>query len=394
MYVLGLEFEEPRVWCSGRRKPSTHIESDRGLGGGRGHVERSSPVFAGESIQRIAEEAPNPLPTVPVTHVKERQLIHCFGEIRPPRCDTDQPIVSERAKGRRSHRVVLAQFVDETLDTMLGPCRPPIRAVPMDVHSLQLTIRHAVADANPLLAFDLGYTREFVRTKLSNLYALYVSGVVHGAILRVRFAPRQPGRGKASTVEYSIMEYRGIARSYAVEFATLGFLIRTPKHGYALRRELRESLGALWRIASSQLYSVLHRLEDKGWIEAQDEESDGGRLPRAVYRITSDGEAAFWQWATSPVRHLRDVRIELLAKLYFLRRLAPERVTTLVDDELDALRQLARRLAVREFIESDDRVFGRLALSFRTSQVASTLKWLEAHRDALADAMGSGEETE
>jgi len=191
-----------------------------------------------------------------------------------------------------------------------------------------------------------------------------------------------------------MMEYRGIARSYAVEFATLGFLIHTPKHGYALRRELREGLGALWRIASSQLYSVLHRLEDKGWIEAHDEESDGGRPPRAVYRITPDGETAFWNWATSPVRHLRDVRIELLAKLYFLRRLAPERVTTLVDDELNALRQLARRLAVRESIESDDRAFGRLALSFRRSQVAGTLKWLEDHREALAITTGHREETE
>jgi len=35
-------------------------------------------------------------------------------------------------------------------------------------------------------------------------------------------------------------------------------------------------------------------------------------------------------------------------------------------------------------IESDDHLFGGLALSFRRSQVANTLSWLEAHREALS----------
>jgi len=187
------------------------------------------------------------------------------------------------------------------------------------------------------------------------------------------------------------MEYRGIPRSYAVEFATLGLLVEAPQHGYALRRQLGDGLGALWRIASSQLYSVLHRLADKGWIAAYSETSTG-RPARTVYRISPEGERAFWTWATSPVRHLRDVRVEFLAKLYFLRRLAPDRVPELVDAEIAALRQLDGHLGEHIAIDSDDSTFGRLALSFRRSQVATTLSWLEEHREALAAS--DREETE
>ena len=190
------------------------------------------------------------------------------------------------------------------------------------------------------------------------------------------------------------MEYGGVPRSYSVEFATLGLLVEAPQHGYALRQRLGDGLGALWRIASSQLYSVLHRLADKGWIESQSG-TEAGRTARAVYQITPDGESAFWSWATSPVRHLRDVRVEFLAKLYFLRRLAPDRVPELVDAELDALRQLNERLGSRESIGSDDAAFGRLALSFRRAQVSHTLGWLEAHRETLAiDVKKDKEETE
>lgn len=158
-------------------------------------------------------------------------------------------------------------------------------------------------------------------------------------------------------------------------------------HGYDLRERLSEGLGDLWRIASSQLYNVLHRLEKKGWITCSVERQDG-RPDRKVYRISKNGEQAFWSWATSPVGHLRDVRVELLAKVYFLRRLAPDRIGPLIDVERQTLRGLRDRLQSRERIGSDDRGFGVLALAFRVSQLSNTLIWLETNRDRLASIEG------
>ena len=174
------------------------------------------------------------------------------------------------------------------------------------------------------------------------------------------------------------MEYGGIPRSFAVEYVVLGFLLEHPMHGYELRDRLTAGLGSLWRIATSQLYSVLHRLEERHWV-CCDIEPQEDRPTRKVYRVTAAGEKAFWAWAVSPVRHLRDVRVEFLAKLYLLRRLAPHRVADLVTAEIGALHQLAERLNRPERIESDDSAFGRLALEFRRSQVAGTLSWLHAY---------------
>ena len=183
------------------------------------------------------------------------------------------------------------------------------------------------------------------------------------------------------------MEYQGTPRSFAVEYAALGFLIKAPMHGYDLRDRLGQGLGSLWRIASSQLYNVLHRLEKKQWIACR-VEPQSGRPSRNVYQITEAGERAFWTWATSAVGHLRDVRVELLAKVYFLRRLAPEKVATLVDLETETLRLLLGRLKEKEGIESDDEAFGSLALAFRVSQVGGAIRWLEENRDQLASVKG------
>jgi len=184
------------------------------------------------------------------------------------------------------------------------------------------------------------------------------------------------------------MEYGGAPRSFAVDFAALGFLVEAPMHGYELRDRLSEGLGSLWRIASSQLYNVLRRLEEKGWIDGRIE-PQAGRPSRNVHQITAQGERAFWSWASAPVVHLRDVRVELLAKIYFLRRLAPKRVDVLIDAELEVLHRLRADLEARNRIASDDKEFGALALGFRRSLVDGAIRWLVENRVPLASVRES-----
>jgi len=180
------------------------------------------------------------------------------------------------------------------------------------------------------------------------------------------------------------MEYSRRSRGLAVEFAVLGLLIEAPMHGYELRDRLTAGLGALWRIASSQLYSVLHRLDEQGWVTCAVELPAAGPA-RNVYRATDAGREAFWEWATSPVRHVRRIRIEFLAKAYFLRRISPDRVAGLIDSQLDVLRELYGHLSARERIETDDVDLGRLAASYRRSQVAGTIRWIEEHERELVE---------
>jgi len=178
------------------------------------------------------------------------------------------------------------------------------------------------------------------------------------------------------------MEYERRSRGLAIEFALLGQLVDTPMHGYELRDRLAEGLGSFWRIASSQLYQVLRRLRVQGWVECAVEAGSAGPS-RNVYRITPDGASAFWEWAVSPVQHMRQVRIEFLAKVYFVRRLAPSRLPELVDGQIVVLHGLYRHLCSRESVESDDAGLGRLAASYRRRQLESAIQWLEENEAAL-----------
>jgi len=184
------------------------------------------------------------------------------------------------------------------------------------------------------------------------------------------------------------MEYSRRSRGLAVEFAVLGFLVETPSHGYELRERLKRGLGALWRIASSQLYQVLHRLEEQGWV-ACDVEAGPTGPSRTVYRATEEGSGAFWDWATSPVRHVRRIRVEFMAKAYFLRRLAPNLLPRLVDEQIGVLRELEGRLSEWPRVESDDVVLGVLAASYRHSQVRGTIRWLEESAVQLLGVEGA-----
>jgi len=183
------------------------------------------------------------------------------------------------------------------------------------------------------------------------------------------------------------MEYSRRSRGLAVEFAVLGYLVEAPSHGYELRERLKRGLGAFWRIASSHLYQVLHRLEEQGWVMCGAEAGPTGPS-RTVYRATEQGISAFWDWAMSPVHHVRQIRVEFMAKVYFLRRLAPGSLARLVEGQTETLRRLEEHLSKRARLESDDDVLGTLAASYRRSQVRGTIRWLEEN---VAQLLGTKE---
>lgn len=163
--------------------------------------------------------------------------------------------------------------------------------------------------------------------------------------------------------------------AFPVEEAILGAILMGAGHGYAIKRELSSGLGPVWRIAPSRLYHALARLEAEGLVRGRTEPQPG-RPPRRVFTITPAGEEAFWDWVTAPVRHLRDVRVEFLAKLYFLHRLAPERMKGLIDDEIEILERTRARLSSRRGLGLGDELLGRFALSFRLGQLQATIDWL------------------
>ena len=164
--------------------------------------------------------------------------------------------------------------------------------------------------------------------------------------------------------------------TFPVDGAILGAIQLSPaRHGYALQNWLTANLGSIWRIAPSRLYATLNQLEKRGLIRGE-AIPQAGRPPRRAFTLTPAGENEFWSWATAPVRHLRDVRVEFLAKIYFLHQLAPEQVSQLISEEIAVLERIRSRLARRKKLRVTDEFVGQIAISFRLGQLQATIDWL------------------
>jgi len=189
-------------------------------------------------------------------------------------------------------------------------------------------------------------------------------------------------------MEYS--EPRHSLRGFPVEFAALGFLIEEPMHGYALRSRIEEGLGPLWQVASSQLYQVLHRLEERKCVRRSSEAPSAGPS-KSVYHVTPIGEQTFWEWAQEPVDSMRNVRVVFAAKLYFLRRLKLEAVTTLVNRQLGALEKIEERVASERRKSSDDSELNAAWLKLQLATINNFYRWLTVHRSQLSTNKEIGE---
>ncbi|HEX3159784.1 MAG TPA: PadR family transcriptional regulator [Gemmatimonadaceae bacterium] len=64
-----------------------------------------------------------------------------------------------------------------------------------------------------------------------------------------------------------------------------------PSHGYGIARWIRESSGQTIRILDGALYTALHRMEERGWIEAEWGHTEQGKRAK-FYRLTTAGRHA------------------------------------------------------------------------------------------------------
>jgi PadR family transcriptional regulator, regulatory protein PadR len=73
-----------------------------------------------------------------------------------------------------------------------------------------------------------------------------------------------------------------------------------PVHGYAIAQRLEQVSRGVVQVPQGSLYPALHRLENRGLLAADWEETESGREAK-VYRLTRRGktqletEAASWQ---------------------------------------------------------------------------------------------------
>jgi PadR family transcriptional regulator, regulatory protein PadR len=73
-----------------------------------------------------------------------------------------------------------------------------------------------------------------------------------------------------------------------------------PSHGYAITQRLQQISKDFFQVHQGSLYPALHRLEDRGWLQAEWRESETGREAK-FYALTRKGrrqleeEARNWE---------------------------------------------------------------------------------------------------
>jgi transcriptional regulator len=71
-----------------------------------------------------------------------------------------------------------------------------------------------------------------------------------------------------------------------------------PMHGYAVARFIRQGSGGSLSVLDGALYTALHRLEERGWVESEWGHSERGKRAK-FYRLTTAGRRASRQEAAS-----------------------------------------------------------------------------------------------
>lgn len=135
----------------------------------------------------------------------------------------------------------------------------------------------------------------------------------------------------------------------ALEHALLASLTEKDASGYDLTRRFDKSIGFFHSASHQQIYRVLKRMDDSGWVEVEAVTQDG-RPDKKVYRATDAGRAELARWICEPSEpsHLRN---ELAVKI---RAATDADIPALREEVVRHRNGHAARLDVYQLIEKHD----------------------------------------
>lgn len=167
-----------------------------------------------------------------------------------------------------------------------------------------------------------------------------------------------------------------VRRPPGIEMALLGFFSHGPVHGYQLHQVISDEQGLrpIWQLKQSQLYALLLKLEQDGYIRGEIELQEQARPPRKRFHLTPSGRSAFKTWLQTPVTAHHLMRQEFMAKIYFARLEGKKQARLLID---------AQRAACQKWLDSlsaqavEPGSFNWLVRQYRIGQISAELAWLE-----------------
>ncbi len=178
-------------------------------------------------------------------------------------------------------------------------------------------------------------------------------------------APREPRLGPA---EYSLLGLLAVSGASGAGGV----------HGYDLQRHYTDgALGEIIRLEPGMLYHHLKKLDRYGLITTE-VIPQPDRPDRRIHTLTGSGRERLERWLRAPVRVTREIRLDVLLKLFFARRLDPAHRASLIAQQRAVLAELEASLRTQidalDPAGSDDR---EPVLHLRQLQTRAALDWLD-----------------
>jgi len=183
---------------------------------------------------------------------------------------------------------------------------------------------------------------------------------------------------------YKIVRGSVLASSEQTQMAILGALSIAPMTGYAVREQIRETLGHFWSESFGQIYPALADLERQGMVERH----DSGDSRSSLFAITAQGTARLrGLLAGEPQR--QKPRNGVMLRLFFGRQLGPEACRELVlsaraqaESQLAHLQDARNELA-KDAGLNDDAPYILLTISAGEHAARATIAWADEALDAV-----------
>jgi PadR family transcriptional regulator, regulatory protein AphA len=168
------------------------------------------------------------------------------------------------------------------------------------------------------------------------------------------------------------------------ELALLGFLNERPMYGYEILQCMADpgGLGHVWHVKQSQFYAFLGKLEDEGFIYSELQLQEN-RPPRKIFHLTPAGTQVFLDWVHSPVEHSRDMRLDFLVKLYFIRKEGNAALQQLIQKQRVVCLEWMKYQEDHDLLAQNPPDYEWFVCQFRTNQIQANLNWLDQCQQIL-----------
>jgi DNA-binding PadR family transcriptional regulator len=129
----------------------------------------------------------------------------------------------------------------------------------------------------------------------------------------------------------------------AHELVLLGLLKESPKHGYDIKKKIKEILSLFAGLEMKSIYYPLNVLEKRGLVTKRINRQ--GRRPRRfVYELTSRGDTYFKSLLSKSFLDFRRPQFSLDLSLYFLKYIKPAVAKRRLRARMQVLKRLSRGL--------------------------------------------------